>query len=271
MAQRRLAGKVAFITGAARGQGRAEAVRLAAEGADIVAVDSCANPATTAYGGATRDDLAETERLVEATGQRAAAHVADVRDFEALEATWQAGIEGFGPISVVVANAGVCSANRLWETSAEQWEEMLGVNLTGVFNTFKVAARSLVEQGQGGSLIATGSTAGLKGLPFLGAYSATKHGVVGLVRTLANELGAHAIRVNAVHPTGVSTGMDLTDLAAMVQAAPAELRSIFLNAMPHPGLVEPEDVAAVVAWLASDEARYVTGAQIPVDLGMSAR
>lgn len=270
--EQRLAGRAALITGAARGQGRAEAVRLAAEGAAIVAVDSCTDPATTAYPGASRDDLDRTAVAVEALpGGRVVTQVADVRALHSLQAAWDAGVAAFGAIDIVVANAGICSANRLWETTAEQWEETLAVNLTGVFHTFKVAAAAMIDQGRGGSIIAASSTAGIKGLPFLGAYVASKHGVVGLVRTLANELAEHHIRVNSIHPTGVATGMDLTDLAALIKASPDALRSVFNNAMPDPPVVTADDVAAAVAWLASDDARYVTGAQIPVDLGMLSR
>jgi NAD(P)-dependent dehydrogenase (short-subunit alcohol dehydrogenase family) len=197
--------------------------------------------------------------------------VADVRDLDAVQAAWDAGVAAFGAIDIVVANAGICSASRLWETTTEQWEETLAVNLTGVFHVFKVAAPAMIAQGRGGSIIATSSTAGVKGLPFLGAYVASKHGVVGLVRTLANELAEYRIRVNSIHPTGVATGMELTDLAALVAAAPPALRSMFHNAMPDPPVVTADDVAGAVAWLASDEARYVTGAQIPIDLGMLVR
>jgi SDR family mycofactocin-dependent oxidoreductase len=267
----RFAGRVAFITGAARGQGRAEALRLATEGARIVAVDSCADPVTTAYRGPTPADLDDTAAAVRACGTQVITRIADVRDLDALQDAWAEGADALGAIDIVIANAGICSASRLWETTTAQWEETLAVNLTGVFHTFRVAAPAMIRQQRGGSIIATSSTAGLKGLPFLSAYAAAKHGVVGLVRTLANELAEYGIRVNSVHPTGVATGMVLTDLAAMVEESPAHIRSMFLNAMPDPPVVTPDDVAAVVAWLASDDARYITGAQIPVDLGMLTR
>jgi SDR family mycofactocin-dependent oxidoreductase len=269
---RRLEGKTAFITGAARGQGRAEAIRLAEEGARIVALDLCADVATLSYRGPTPAELENTASEVRAVGGEIVTAVADVRDLSALRTVWDQGVDAFGPIEVVVANAGISSANWLWETTEEQWEEMLAVNLTGVFHTMKVAAPAMIAQARGGSIIATSSTAGLKGVPYLGAYSASKHGVVGLVRTLANELAEHQIRVNSVHPSAVEgTGMDVTDMHTLVAEGPEHLRSRFSNPVPGPKMAQTSDIAAAVAWLASDDARFVTGAQIPVDLGVMAR
>jgi SDR family mycofactocin-dependent oxidoreductase len=268
----RLEGKTAFITGAARGQGRAEAVRLAEEGACIVALDSCADVTTVSYPGPTQADLDQTAANVRAVGGEIMTGVADVRDLPGLQRVWDDGIAAFGAIEVVVANAGISSANWLWETSEEQWEEMLAINLTGVFHTMKVAAPAMIAQGRGGSIIATSSTAGLKGVPYLGAYSASKHGVVGLVRTLANELAEHQIRVNSVHPSAVEgTGMDVADMHALVASGPEHHRARFSNPVPGPTSAQTSDIAAAVAWLASDDARFVTGAQIPVDLGTMAR
>ena len=270
MTARRLEGRVALITGAARGQGRAHAVRLAAEGADVIALDSNTSAATTAYPGPTPDDLAEAVRLVEEQGQRVVAREADVRDFAALSAVVQEGVAELGRLDVVVANAGICSAGLSWELSLEQWQETIDVNLTGVFHTAKATVPVLLEQGTGGSIIITSSVAGLRGLPFLGAYVASKHGIVGLARTMANELGQHGIRVNTLHPHGVATGMTVDDLQPLIGQHAATLGPIFMQSLPDQ-VSQPEDMAAAVAWLASDEARHVTGIQLPVDLGTLTR
>lgn len=262
----RYTGKVVFITGAARGQGRAEAVRFASEGADVIAIDACAEFASTAYPGATREDLAETVRLVEALGRSIVATVADVRDYEAVTAALAAGIDRLGRLDVVIANAGICSGAMSWEITAEQWQETLGVNLTGAFHTAKAAIPFLLDQGEGGAIVFTSSVSGLKGTPFTGHYTATKHGVTGLAKTMANELGEHGIRVNTVHPAGVDTGMKVEDLHPLIARYASTLGPIYMNTLPF-DVVSPEDVAAVVAWVCSDEAQYMTGAQIPVDLG----
>jgi SDR family mycofactocin-dependent oxidoreductase len=266
MIPNRLAGKVALITGAARGQGRAEAVRLAAEGADIIAIDNCATATSTAYPGATEEDLAETARLVEKQDRRIVARKADIRDLDALSAVVEEGVAELGRLDIVVANAGICSAGMSWEISVEQWKETIDTNLTGTFYTMKATVPVLLEQGTGGSIIITSSVAGLRGMPFLGAYAASKHGIVGLAKTMANELGQHNIRVNTVHPHGVATGMAVPDMMGLVQQHAATLGPIFMGALPDP-ISQPEDIAHAVAWLASDEARHVTGIQLPVDLG----
>jgi SDR family mycofactocin-dependent oxidoreductase len=263
----RFSGKVAFITGAARGQGRAEAVRLAAEGAAIIAVDVCRTAQTTQYPGPTVEDLTETGRLVKEQGGQVVTDVVDVRNYGELKRAVVDGVAQLGALDIVVANAGICSANPLWETTAEQWQETIDVNLTGVFHTLKATIPILIEQGRGGSIIVTSSVAGLRGLPFLSAYVATKHAVVGIVRCLANEVGEHGIRVNSIHPNGVDTGMTVPELFPMIEKRSPSLSSIFSNSIPTPETVQPEDIANAVAWLASDEARYVTGSQIPVDLG----
>ncbi|MEU2347850.1 mycofactocin-coupled SDR family oxidoreductase [Modestobacter sp. NPDC049651] len=270
MAAGRLEGKVAVITGAARGQGRAHAVRLAREGADVIAVDVNASAATTAYPGPTPEDLAETVRLVEAEDRRIVAREADVRDLDALQAAIDEGVAELGRLDVVVANAGICSAARSWEITAEQWRETIDTNLTGVFHTAKATVPRLIEQGTGGSIIITSSVAGLRGLPFLGHYVASKHAVVGLARTMANELGQYNIRVNTIHPHGVATGMTVDDLQPLIQENAATLGPIFMQTLPDP-VSQPEDIANAVAWLASDEARHVTGVQLPVDLGTLTR
>jgi SDR family mycofactocin-dependent oxidoreductase len=270
VASSRFQGKVAFITGAARGQGRAHAQRLAGEGADIIAVDICASAETTGYPGPTEDDLAETARLVEAQGRRAFVRRVDVRNFDTLQDTLRDGVAELGRLDVVVANAGICTASLSWEIPAQQWQETISTNLTGTFFTAKAAIPILIEQGTGGSMVFVSSVAGLRGLPFLADYAASKHGVVGLARTMANELGEYNIRVNTVHPHGVATGMLVPGMMPLIEAHAATLGPIFMGSLPDQ-IMQPEDIADAVAWLASDEARYVTGVQLPVDLGTLAR
>ncbi len=267
---RRLEGRVALVTGAARGQGRAHAVRLAAEGADVIALDNCRTAETTHYAGATPQDLAETVRLVEEQDRRVVARQADIRDLEEITAVVDEGLAELGRLDVVVANAGICSAAMSWEISVEQWRETIDVNLTGTFLTMKATVPRLIAQGTGGSIIITSSVAGLRGLPFLAHYAASKHGVVGLARSMANELGQHGIRVNTVHPHGVATGMTVPDMQPLMAEHAATLGPIFMQSLPDP-IAQPEDIADAVAWLASDESRYVTGVQLPVDLGTLTR
>jgi len=263
---RRFDGKVAFITGAARGQGRAEAVRLAEEGADIIAVDNCADAQSTAYPGATEDDLKETVRLVEALGRRIVATKTDVRELEDLTGAVRSGVDELGRLDIVIADAGICSASISWEITPEQWHETIDTNLTGVFYTAKATVPILIDQGQGGSIVITSSVAGLRGHPFLGHYAASKHGIVGYAKTLAVELGQYDIRVNTVHPYGVETGMAVTDLRPLMERHATTLAPIFMQILPE-GLMQPEDIAEAVAWLASDGSRHITGIQLPVDLG----
>ena len=263
----RLDGKVAFITGAARGQGRAHSVRLASEGADIIAVDICAGFTTVKLHPATPQDLEETARLVEKEGRRVVARPADVRDLDGLQAVVDEGVAELGRLDVVVANAGVLNTGWTWELTAEQWREVIDVNLTGAFNTAKVAIPTMIRQGQGGSIIMTSSVAGLYGQPFTAPYTASKHGVVGLARCLANELAEHSIRVNTIHPTGVETEMDhVPDLFELIQSRAATLGPVFRNALPDE-VMQPEDIAGVVAFLASDESKDMTGGQIRIDCG----
>jgi SDR family mycofactocin-dependent oxidoreductase len=263
----RLSGRVAFITGAARGQGRTHAVRLAEEGADVVISDICERVETNGVAAATPDDLAETVRLVEKTGQRVIARQADVRDLGALESLADQAVSEFGGINIVVANAGILSWGNAWELSTEAWNELIAINLTGVFHTVKATVPHMIRANNGGSIILTSSSAGLKGQPFTLAYTAAKHGVVGITRGLANELGEYDIRVNSIHPAGVETEMmNVNGLFQMIQAKATTLGPVFMNTLPHQSM-KPEAVSAVVAFLASDESRYLTGAQIPVDLG----
>lgn len=263
---RRFEGKVAFVTGAARGQGRVEAVQLASEGADIIAVDICRRLEYPVYPGATPADLAQTVAEVEAQGRRIVAVEADVRDYQALQRALADGVDELGGLDIVIANAGICSAATTWEHALEQWQETIDVNLTGVFHTVKAAVPILLEQGRGGAIVMTSSVAGLRGVPFGAAYVASKHGVVGLCRTLANELGQHRIRVNTVHPAGVNTEMQPAEMQELIAAHAETLGPIFMNALPDT-MSEPEDIAATVLWLASEEARHITGSQIPVDMG----
>ena len=264
----KLDGQVAFITGAARGQGRAHAVRLAQEGADIIGIDFFGKPESVIYEWSTPDDLGETERQVEVLGRRIATYEADVRDVEALQKAFDAGVAELGAVTIVVANAGIGPSGLA--TPQQQWDEVIGVNLTGVWNTGRVTLPSMIENGKGGSIILTSSIGGLTGAPsdvagMLG-YTAAKHGVIGLMRSWANFAAKHYIRVNSVAPTTVRTPMaNMGDLSLILEHVP-ELVNSLTNAIPVEA-VDPEDVAGAVAWLASDDARYITGTVIPVDAG----
>lgn len=262
-----LDGKVALITGAARGQGRAYAIRMAAEGADIVALDACGPVAPVGYPPATSDDLAETVAAVEATGRRIVSRVADVRDQAALDDAVAAGEAAFGAVDIAVANAGVSSWGRLWEMSEHQWSSMIDINLSGAWRTFKAVVPGMIARGRGGALVAISSVAGLKALPGQSHYSASKHGLVGLVNAAAVELGEHGIRVNSVHPWAVDTAM-MHDpgVPAILEANPRYMAS-FASVLTEPAAATCDDLADAVLWLVSDAARCVTGVQLPVDLG----
>jgi SDR family mycofactocin-dependent oxidoreductase len=263
----RLQGKVAFITGAARGQGRAHAVRLASEGADIIAVDICAGFETVNYRPATPEDLEETVRLVELLDRRVVARHADVRDMAALQSAFDEGLAQLGRVDIVVANAGILNVGWSWEMSDVQWREIIDVNLTGVWHTAKAAIPAMIRQGEGGSIIFTSSVAGLYGQPFTVSYTAAKHGVVGIATCMANELAEYSIRVNTIHPTGVETEMvQEPDLVAMVESKAETLGPVFMNGLPI-RFMQPEDVSSVVAFLASDDAKTMTGSQVRVDCG----
>ena len=268
--------QVAFITGAARGQGRSHAVRLAQEGADIIAVDICAQVGTVGYPLATSDDLAETVRQVEALDRRIVATEADVRDTAALGRAVDDGVAQLGRLDIVLANAGIASFAPVEDLTDEMWDDMIAINLTGVFKTVRAAVPHLRAHGQGGAIVITSSTAGIKGLANLAHYVAAKHGVVGLVKTFANELAPDMIRVNSVHPTAVSTDMihnEATYGNFVPDKPPAEVTRddvapLFqgLNAMPVPW-VDTADISNAVLFLVSDDGRYVTGVQLPVDAG----
>ena len=266
-----LEGHVALITGAARGQGRSHAVRLAQEGADIIATDISTQIETVKYDVASSDDLSETVRLVEAEGRRIVARQADVRDFEAVQAAVDDGIAELGHVDIVCANAGIGVQevdSPTWKISAERWRDVIDVNLTGVWHTIKATVPAMIERDQGGSVVIINSTAGLKGQPFFADYAASKHGCVGLMRTLAKELAPHGIRVNSIHPTGVRTPMVENEaLAAFVEANP-EMVATLSNMLPV-DMLEPSDVTNALLWLVSDAARYVTAVALPVDAGFT--
>lgn len=266
----RLAGKVAFITGAARGQGRAHAVRMAREGADIIAVDVAGKlPPCVPYDSATPEDLAETVRLVEAANRRILATEMDVRDFEGLCEMVDDGVTKLGRLDVIVANAGI-SAPQAWnDITPESFRDVMDVNVTGTWNTVMAGAQKIIDGGRGGSIILISSAAGLKMQPYMVHYTASKHAVTGMARAFAAELGKHSIRVNSVHPGPVNTAMGTGDmLAAMGKASEAnpQLMNMITPFLPS-WVAEPEDVADAVCWLASDESRNVTAAAIPVDQG----
>lgn len=273
----RVEGKVAFITGAARGQGRSHALRLAEEGADIIAVDICENTGID-YEPSTPEDLADTVKLVEKLDRRIYPARADVRDYDSLKTALDAGVAELGHVDIVCANAGILTMGPSHEQSEEQWQNMIATNLTGVWHTTKAVTAHLIDQGTGGSIIITSSLMGLKGAAGVAGYVAAKWGVTGLAKTLAFELAPYQVRVNSIHPTNVRTPMldsemirrafrpDLEDPtfedAVDAYSAP--------NIWPMPW-VETSDVSNAVLYLASDESRYVTAAAIPVDLGASSK
>ncbi|MDA4107292.1 mycofactocin-coupled SDR family oxidoreductase [Mycolicibacterium holsaticum] len=272
----RVAGKVAFITGAARGQGRSHAMRLAEEGADIIAVDVCKQLSSNSdIPSATPDDLAETADLVKNLDRRIITAEVDVRDYNALKKVVDSGVEQLGRLDIVVANAGIGNGGQtLDKTSEDDWRDMIDVNLSGVWKSVKAAVPHILSGGRGGSIILTSSVGGLKPYPHTGHYIAAKHGVIGLMRTFAVELGQHSVRVNAVCPTNVNTPLfmnegtmklfrpDLEDPGVDDLAVAAQ----FMHVLPV-GWVEPSDVSNAVLFLASDESRYITGLPVTVDAG----
>jgi len=267
-----LGGKVALITGAARGQGRAHAVKLASEGANVIAVDICDQIASVPYPLATAQDLADTVKLVEDTGAKIIARHGDVRDAGSITAALQAGLESFGRLDIVVANAAIAPM-----TAEDGWRDVIDVNLTGAYNTIAASAPIMIEQGTGGSIVLINSIAGLAGIGTNASgsigYTAAKHGVVGLMRVYANLLAPHSIRVNSVHPSGVDTPMINNEFVRQwieqVSAGPDKPQDM-TNALPVPVLA-PDDIANAVLWLVSDSARYVTGVTLPVDAGFTVK
>lgn len=274
----RLNGKVALVSGAARGQGRSHAIRLAQEGADIVAFDRCEDFSTVDYGMATEADLNETVLAVEALDRRILAEKMDVRDSVGLRRLVESASAAFGRLDIVVANAGILQIAPFTEVSDELWDDVIGTNLTGVFKTVRAALPVILEGGRGGAVVLIASTAGVKGHANTAPYSAAKHGVVALTRVLANEYGRHWIRTNAVLPTTVGTDMVLNQAICTLMsggdpnATQAQAVAGFstLNSLPVPW-IEPIDVSNAVVWLASDESRYVNGALIAVDAGCTAK
>ena len=265
-----LQGRVAFITGAARGQGRAHAIRLAREGADIIALDICAPVSESiTYAAATPEELAETVRAVEAEGRKVLAREVDIRDDAALRQLVSDGVEQFGRLDILVANAGVLSRGRVWELTDEQWDAVIGVNLSGTWRSLRAVIPAMIEAGNGGSIVVVSSSAGLKATPGNGHYSAAKHGLVGLTNALAIELGEFAIRVNSIHPYSVDTAMVEPELMRQVFAEhPRYVHSFGPMLLQPNGFMAADEVSDVVVWLAGAGSGTLTGAQIPVDKGV---
>ena len=271
----RVDGKVAFVTGAARGQGRSHAVRLAQEGADVIAVDVCRHIENTMEPSSTPADLAETANLIKALDRRVVTAEVDVRDYDALKAALDGGVEQLGRLDIVVANAGIGTPGAMLDEMDEpRWHQMMDVNLTGVWKSVKAAIPHLKAGGRGGSVILTSSVGGLKAYPHVGHYITAKHGVVGLMRSFAVELGQYLIRVNSVHPTHVATPLLHNDATYrtfrpdLENPGPDDMAPICQNfhILPIPW-VQAEDVSNAVLFLASDESRYVTGVPLPIDAG----
>jgi SDR family mycofactocin-dependent oxidoreductase len=272
-----LDGRVAFVTGAARGQGRAHAIRLAQEGADIIAIDVCAPVAPITYPLATPEELEETVRGVEAAGRKVLARHVDVRDGAAVQQVVADGMEQFGRLDILVANAGVLGWGRLWELTEDQWNAVIDVNLTGTWQTIRATVPAMIEAGNGGSIIIVSSAAGLKATPGNGHYSASKHGLTALTNTLALEAGEFGIRVNSIHPYSINTPMIEHDaMMELFKKFPTYLHS-FVPMPYHPGdvggrrhrneFMAPEEVSDVVVWLAGDGSATLSGVQVPVDRG----
>lgn len=273
-----LEGRVAFITGAGRGQGRAHAVRLAKEGVDIIGIDICEPISSMTYANASEEDLEETVRLVEKEGRTMVGRKADVRNFAELSEAFQEGYERFGRADIIIANAGIIRLGAESEDFMSDWQDVIDTNLTGVYHTIRAAVPAMREGKRGGSIVITSSTAGLKGTPSLSAsgnaYSAAKRGVVALMQSMAGYLAPEWIRVNTIHPTGVVSGMTQNEAMdkLMAHAASGGQNSIsgMQNALPLP-ILEAEDIANAVAFLVSEEAKFITGIQWPLDAGFSIR
>jgi SDR family mycofactocin-dependent oxidoreductase len=266
----RVAGKVALVTGAARGQGRAEAVRLAEEGADVIVVDVCAPLPSVAYDSATPEDLAETVRQVEKTGRRVISGIVDIRDLAKLREIVDEAVRLLGRLDVVVANAGICVPKQWDEVTPKIFDDTVSTNVTGTWNTVQVAAPHLVAAG-GGSIILISSAAGLKVQPFMVPYTTSKFAVRGMAKAFAAELAKDGVRVNSVHPTGVNTPMGSGGMQAELGAAIAgneRLGAMFMNMMPV-DITEPADVANTVLFLASDESKFITAHELAPDAGVT--
>lgn len=266
----RVEGKVAFITGAARGQGRSHAVRLAEEGADIIALDLCGQTDSVNYQLGTEEELAETAAMVEELGRRIVARKADVRDPAQVQQVVDEGVATLGHVDIVSASAGIAHVAMVEEMSHDYWKEMIDVNLNGVFNTVKAVVPQMRKQNTGGSIVITSSLGGLNSWPAMSSYCASKHGVIGLMKSLANELGPADIRVNCIAPTTVDTPMSQNPAlwASFGVSSKDEFAELYKSQhlLPY-GVIEPRDVSNALLWLASDEARFVTGISLPVDCG----
>jgi SDR family mycofactocin-dependent oxidoreductase len=266
----RVAGKVALITGAARGQGRADALRLAEEGADVIVVDVCAPLPSVPYDSATPEDLAETVSLIEKTGRRVVSGIVDVRDLDRLRGIVDDAVRQLGRLDVIVANAGICVPKPWDQVTPQIYQDTISTNVTGTWNTVMAGAPHLVSAG-GGSVIIISSAAGLKVQPFMVPYTTSKFAVRGMAKAFAAELGQHNIRVNSVHPTGVNTPMGSGNMQAEIGAAIAgydRLGPMFMNMLPVEG-TEPEDVADTVLFLACDESKFITAHEIAPDAGVT--
>ncbi len=271
----RLDGKVALITGAARGQGRSHALRLADEGADVIAFDLCRQIESVPYPMAGSDDLVTTVDLVKSRGRRIYAAEVDVRDLDGLQEAVAAGVDVLGRLDVVVANAGTLNDTApMWQLSERQFQDQIDVNLTGVWKTIKATVPVLLRQGQGGAVILIGSLSGLAAAPNVGHYAASKHGVNGLMRTLSAELAPHGIKVNSINTTNVNTPMINNQhynrlFAGGADGATQEDALDVLSArhaLPTPFL-DPIDVSNAVLYLASDDGRFITGTTHVIDAG----
>jgi SDR family mycofactocin-dependent oxidoreductase len=268
----RLGGKVALVTGAARGQGRAHAQRLSAEGADVILVDIAGPlPASVPYDSPTPDDLAETARLVTANGRRVVSVAVDVRDRDALSASVDKGVAELGRLDVIVANAGICCPAPWDQISSEAFRDTIDTNVIGTWNTVMAGAPHIIDGGRGGSIVLIGSAAGVKMQAFMVHYTASKHAITGMARAFAAELGRHRIRVNSLHPGAVATPMGTGRMRDALQSAAdsyPHLQGLHKPLLPE-GIAQPEDIADAVAWLASDESKFVTASAVSVDLGVA--
>ncbi len=272
-----LTGRVAVVTGAARGQGRSHAQALAEAGADVVLTDVCRDIGSVPYPLATEDELTETARLVEKSGRRAVVVTADVRRRDDMERVIATALEELGGLDIVVANAGICGFGQMPTLTEAQWDDMLAVNLTGVFNTFRAAVPHLVAQGRG-RLIATSSGAGRTGTPNLSHYAATKWGVIGFVKSVALEVAASGVTANIVCPATVDTPMVHNEALYSLFAPDIEVRTKdavrpryeAMNPMRVPWL-DPIEISHAVLFLASDRAGFISGETIEVSAGGSAQ
>jgi SDR family mycofactocin-dependent oxidoreductase len=269
----KLDGRVAFITGAARGQGRSHALRLAGEGAHVVISDICAPVAENRIPPSTPEDLAETVRLLDEAGHgtKVLSRQVDVRDADALIQLANDAMEQFGRIDIVVANAGILNYEEFTNYTTDMFTAVIDVNLTGVFNTCRATVPHLIAGGRGGSIILISSTAGLKGQPFTPGYTAAKHGVLGLAKGLANELGEYNIRVNTIHPAGVQTPMgEAHGLMEIINKHAMTMGPLFMNTLPAL-FMQPDEISTAVLFLASDDSKMITAMQMKVDMGMTNR